>query len=137
MLSPKLEQRDGKTYVFDPIRKKQIVLTPEEWVRQCILLHVVHQKNYPASSISVEKQIKVGKRLRRYDVLVYHRENPWLLLECKEENTPINASVLQQLLAYVSVISVQFIAISNGREIHCYDVCAQQWTTQFPDYPKG
>lgn len=138
MLSPqeRIRQHQGITYIFDPIRKKEVVLTPEEWVRQQLIFHLVSQKNYPEGNLSVEKMIRLGEKQKRYDLLVYHRENPWLLLECKEENVPINTATLQQALAYVSTMKVEYLALSNGHQICCYHLPTQQWEQQFPNYPR-
>lgn len=125
---------EGLEKIFDPVRKKYVVLTPEEWVRQQIIVHLIHSLNYPASLLSIEKQIKVNQRNRRYDLVVYKDDNPWLIVECKAEQEPLNASVLSQLLAYNSSLKAKYLAISNGKEIHCYDLELKQWHTQLPNY---
>ena len=132
----RIRHYEGKTYIFDAIRKKEVVLTPEEWVRQQIIFHLVTQKKYPPGNLSVEKMIRLGEQQKRYDLLVYHGGTPWLLLECKEETVPLNAGVLQQTLAYLSAMHVAYVALSNGREIQCYHIPSGTWATQFPQYPE-
>jgi hypothetical protein len=127
--------KDGKEYIFDPIRKKYIFLTPEEWVRQQLLQYFIIDLNYPASLISVEKQIRVGSQLKRYDILVYQSSTPWMIVECKQEEIKITKENLVQLEAYTSSLHVQYLAISNGKEIHCYDIKNSCWMNEFPQYP--
>jgi hypothetical protein len=130
-------QKENKTYIWDAYRKKYVFLSKEEWVRQNMLYYLVQVKQYPSALISVEKQITVGSLKKRYDAVIYHNDKPWLLLECKEENEKLNDAVLQQLLSYKSVMDVAYIAITNGREAHCYDIQHQTWIQGFPDYPEG
>ena len=125
---------DGKEYVFDIIRKKHVVLTQEEWVRQQLIHYLVHNKSYPAILMSVEKQIQVGSTKKRYDLVVYKQDQPWLLLECKAEHTLLNEVVLQQILAYKSVLPVAYLSISNGKQIFSYSVKDQHWLEGFPEY---
>ncbi|MBL7754382.1 MAG: type I restriction enzyme HsdR N-terminal domain-containing protein [Chitinophagaceae bacterium] len=129
------ENRSGKVFIFDPVRKKWFVLTPEEWVRQYLLKHMVENLNYPISLISVEKQIRIGQRNRRYDVVVYQKDQPWLIIECKQEKESISHQSLSQVLAYVSQLPVRFLCISNGKEIHTYQLDTHQWMPRLPDYP--
>jgi len=112
----KIETREDKEYIFDPLRKKWIKLTPEEWVRQNFLQYLLQVKHYPASLIAVEKEIMVGELKKRFDILVYKNNQPWLLVECKEMNIPIDETVFQQLLRYQSSLQASYIIITNGNE---------------------
>jgi hypothetical protein len=128
-------KREGeKTYVFDPIRKKYVVLTAEEWVRQQLLVHLITVKKYPSTLLSVEKQLLVGTRKRRYDIVVYKFDKPWLIIECKRDTEILNDNVLQQILSYNSALSVSFLVVCNGNELFCYDTKQQSWHTQLPNY---
>ncbi|HNB82585.1 MAG TPA: type I restriction enzyme HsdR N-terminal domain-containing protein [Chitinophagaceae bacterium] len=120
--------------IFDPVRKKYVALTPEEWVRQQLIHHLWKQKSVPLSLISVEKQIRLGNRIRRYDIVVYKHNLPWLVIECKSESIALSDHVLQQLLAYNSKLSARYLAISNGHELQVYDVEAGTWSSKFPAY---
>jgi hypothetical protein len=81
---------DNKKLIFDPIRKKYIVLTPEEQVRQNILAYLVEHKNYPINNIAVEKQIKVSGKNRRFDIVIYDKEFvPIVLIECKQPDVQL------------------------------------------------
>jgi predicted type IV restriction endonuclease len=123
-----------KELIYDAFRKKYVVLTPEEWVRQQILVFLVKEKKYPASMISVEKQIKVGSKLKRYDAVVYKKENPWMIIECKEENETLNDATLQQLLSYNATLRVTYLVITNGKQLFVYHVENSIWSSQFPTY---
>ncbi len=130
----KFRQENGKEYIYDANRKKYVVLTAEEWVRQHVLYHLMHTLHYPMSVISVEKQIKVGTRNRRYDIVVYKQSMPWLIVECKSEKEQLNEHVLSQLLSYNSTLDVSYLTITNGAHIMTYDIAAQEWKNEFPVY---
>jgi hypothetical protein len=112
----KIEMKDGKDHIFDPLRKKWIRLTPEEWVRQNFIQYLLQVKQYPPSLIAIEKEIVVGELKKRFDILVYQNSRPWLLVECKEMNVPVNESVIQQLLRYQTVIQAPYLIITNGND---------------------
>jgi Type I restriction enzyme R protein N terminus (HSDR_N). len=130
----KTKYLNGQPYIFDPFRKKYISLTPEEWVRQQFLHFLTHVKSYPASVISVEKMINIQNLQKRYDAVVYKNAVPWMLIECKAENVTISENTLQQILAYNTVLKVNYLVITNGHEIHVYDVNHQQWGQEIPIY---
>src|SRR5689334_8668153 len=86
----RLKHEAGKVFVFDPVRRKWLVLTPEEQVRQYLLAHLTGTMQYPQSLIAVEKKIMVGAMHKRFDIVVYDRtHNPWMLVECKAPEIPI------------------------------------------------
>lgn len=112
---PKIKEEDNKELIFDEIRKKWIVLTPEEWVRQNFLQYLIQIKKYPASLIAVEKEIKLGELKKRFDIVVYDTNTkPWMIIECKEMNVPLDKSVLDQVLRYNISLSVPYLVITNG-----------------------
>lgn len=107
--------------VFDPFRKKWVVLTPEEWVRQSLLAFLVQRMGYPASLIAVERGIKVGELNRRFDAVVFGKSGkPWMLIECKAPDEALDGHVVSQLLAYQSVLQAAGLMITNGRQIRCW-----------------
>jgi hypothetical protein len=130
----KFKYENDKKYIYDTNRKKYVVLTAEEWIRQHVLYHFTHVLHYPAAVISVEKQIKVGSRNRRYDIVVYKNSIPWLIVECKSEKEVLNDKVLSQLLSYNSTLDVAYLTITNGTQIMTYDILAQTWKNEFPCY---
>jgi predicted type IV restriction endonuclease len=74
------------------------------------------EKKYPSSLIAIEKEIKVGELRKRFDILVYKDAKPWLIVECKEMNTPINEKVVQQIITYNISLQVPYLIITNGKE---------------------
>ena len=112
----KIETREDKEYIFDPLRKKWIRLTPEEWVRQNFLQYLIQEMHYPAALIAIEKEIQIGELKKRFDILVYKDDRPWLLIECKEMNVPISESVMQQLLRYQITVQADYLIVTNGNE---------------------
>lgn len=130
-------QRSGIDEIFDPVRKKWLQLTPEEWVRQHIISYLLKEKNYPASLLAVEKEISVGKLKKRCDIVVYRRDiKPMMIIECKEMDTPLTSKVLEQVLRYHITLQADYLIITNG--LHCYGFQKTEnqfkEIDQFPDY---
>ncbi len=112
---PKIKQENEKEFIFDEVRKRWVILTPEEWVRQNFLQYLTQTKKYPASLIAIEKEIKLGELIKRFDVVVYDRNSkPWMIVECKEMNVALGKSVLDQVLRYNISLDVPYLVITNG-----------------------
>ena len=110
----KPKNRDNKSYIFDIIRKKFILLTPEEWVRQHVVSYLI---NYGVSKnhIGVEKKIIVNKLTKRFDVVVFRRDGSVkLLVECKAPNIKISQKVFDQTSIYNKNLNSEFMMITNG-----------------------
>lgn len=116
----RIEIKSDVRKVFCLVRKKWLVLTPEEWVRQHFLLYLNRIKQYPLSTISVEKLLRVGERNRRTDILVYKNDVPFLLIECKKMDQGITTRELEQTLRYFSAVQCPYFIITNGVETHGY-----------------
>ena len=112
----KSNQCKAKTRSLILVEKKWVVLTPEEWVRQHLLQYLIQVCNYPAELIAIEKTIQLGTLNKRFDILVYRAENPWMIIECKEANTPLNEKTILQLLQYQQVLEATYLIASNGHE---------------------
>ena len=112
----KIKAINGKDQIFDPFRKIWVVLTPEEWVRQNLLQYLVQTLHYPSSLIAVEKEIKLGDLSKRFDIVVYKNELPWMIIECKEAKVILNEKTMEQILQYQQVLTTQYLFISNGHE---------------------
>jgi hypothetical protein len=112
----KIQQVQGKDQIFDPFRKAWVILTPEEWVRQNILQYLVQTCNYPSSLIAVEKTIQLGELDKRFDIVVYKNDIPWMIIECKEARVEIGEKTLQQILQYQQVLNAQYLIITNGHQ---------------------
>jgi hypothetical protein len=112
---PKIKEESGKEFIFDEFRKRWIVLTPEEWVRQNFLQYLTQIKEYPASLIAIEKEIKLGELKKRFDIVVYDADTkPWVIVECKEMNVTLDKNVLDQVLRYNMSLNVPYLIITNG-----------------------
>ena len=114
---------DGKTKVFDPVRKIYCSLTPEEKVRQMTLHYLVEKKNIPAGLIAVEYSIKVNTLAKRCDIVIFNRQaKPIMIVECKAESVPITQKVLDQAIRYYSGLNVNYILLTNGKTMYCYHI---------------
>ncbi|MBS4043742.1 MAG: type I restriction enzyme HsdR N-terminal domain-containing protein [Chitinophagaceae bacterium] len=112
----KFKQENEKDFVYDEIRNKWIILTPEEWVRQNILKYLQITFNYPKSLFSVEKEIQVGELKKRFDIVIYKDVNPWMIIECKQTDVPLSPSTLYQTLAYNSEVKAPYLCLTNGND---------------------
>lgn len=113
----RIRQEDGKDFIFDVIRKKWILLTPEEWVRQNFIQYLVRVKGHALSLIAVEKELKLGELKKRFDILVYDKNHqPLMMIECKAPEVKLTEDVLQQVLRYNITVPVKYIVITNGNE---------------------
>ncbi len=110
----KIQQQQGREYIFDEVRRKWVRLTPEEWVRQNVLQYLLQVMHYPAALLAIEKEIHLGELRKRCDVVVYKNAQPWMVIECKEMNVPLNESVLMQLLRYNTAFGCTYLVITNG-----------------------
>ena len=111
----RIKKEGTKEFIFDSQRKKWVLLTPEEWVRQNFIQYLVQVKNYPASLIAVEKELMLGDLRKRFDVLVYNKDHqPWMMIECKSTDIVLDESVIQQLLRYNLSIPVTYLVVTNG-----------------------
>jgi hypothetical protein len=113
----RLKNEGGKDQVFDIVRRQWVRLTPEEWVRQHFIHYLINVKQYPSSLMVVEKELHIGELSRRFDLLVYDKgHQPWMLVECKSMDEPLQESVWQQAMNYSLSIPAGYIIILNGVE---------------------
>jgi len=115
----KLKEDEGVKYIFDAIRKKYLVLQPEEWVRQNFIQFLIQDKNYPASLIEIEKGLKLNELQKRADVLIHKDAQPIVLIECKAPAIKINQEVFEQIARYNQVFKVPYLIVTNGMEHYC------------------
>jgi hypothetical protein len=135
----KLKQDGERTQIFDAIRKKYLVLTPEEWVRQNFLQYLVQDKKVPASLIAVEAGLKYNQRQKRMDVLVYDKQgSPHLMVECKAPEVKITQDVFDQIARYNMVFKVKYLVVTNGMNHFCcvmdYDAKSYTYLENIPDF---
>ena len=108
---------ENKTLIFDIVRKKFVVLTPEEWVRQHVLHFLVSEKKYPLSLINVEKQLKLNETIKRYDIVVFNPNGSiHIIVECKAPAIKISQETFDQIARYNFVLNADFLFVTNGLE---------------------
>ena len=113
----KVEEIKSKKYIFDFTRKKNLILTPEEWVRQNIVSHLVNDLNYPKGLIKTESSIKYNNLKKRSDIIVRDRKMGfYLLVECKSYKLKINKDFFKQVSIYNKIYKSRYIMISNGMD---------------------
>lgn len=117
-----IQDEEGKLSVFDSLRKKFLVLTPEEWVRQHIIHYLIGHKEYPKSLFSLERGLKYNQIQKRFDILVLDRDGlPFLLVECKAPEVRLSQKTAEQIAVYNKAIGARFLAISNGIQHLCLE----------------
>lgn len=121
--SYKLKESGGKTLIYDVIRRKWLILTSEEWVRQHVV-HFLHNfLRYPLSLMNVERGTRYNKLQKRTDICVYSQDGkPLLLVECKAPHVAISSNTVQQAAIYNQTIQAPFLLLSNGHHHFCWAV---------------
>ncbi|MFD2512529.1 type I restriction enzyme HsdR N-terminal domain-containing protein [Pontibacter locisalis] len=116
--------KSGANYlIFDALRRKNVVLTPEEWVRQHFVHYLIGHLSYPKSLISIERGTSYNKLQKRTDLCVYNNEgNPHLLIECKAAHVPITQEVVKQVSVYNQTLHAKYVVITNGLQHFCWEV---------------
>lgn len=111
----RIKKRGEERFIFDAIRKRWLVLTEEEWVRQNMVAYFIITLGFPREAIALEKGLKVNGLQRRFDILVYDKQQqPFLMVECKAPVIRLNEDVLQQVLRYNMALPVQWLVLTNG-----------------------
>lgn len=111
---------ESKKQILDIIRKKYVMLTPEEWVRQNFISWLIRYKDYPAGLIGIEKEINVNYLKKRFDVIVYNKNHkPEILIECKAPDVAITQKVFDQIAVYNMTLHVKYLIVTNGMEHYC------------------
>jgi len=117
-----LKKSEGKVWIFDVIRKKYIILTPEEWVRQHVVNYFIHHLKYPKSLIQVERGLQYNQLQKRSDIVVFDRfGKAWMIVECKSHEIDLDQKTIQQVAVYNRDVKAKFVAVSNGLKHICYE----------------
>jgi hypothetical protein len=135
----KITDQNGQLILFDMIRKKNIVITPEEWVRQHFVQYLINQKHYPKTLIRLEGGHKLNGNAKRSDIVVYNSAGEKILLvECKAPSVPIDQKTFDQVARYNMVHKVNLLAVSNGlHHYYCridFENQGYQFIEELPDY---
>lgn len=111
----RFKNSENKVSIFDDIRKKFIILSPEEWVRQHTIQFILQEKNYPKSHLNVEKIVKLNDLTKRYDIVVFQPNGElFLLVECKAPNVKIAQETFDQIARYNLKLKAKYLMVTNG-----------------------
>lgn len=135
----KIKEENENSYIFDSVRKKYILLTREEWVRQNFIRFLNEEKHYPLGLIAVETPFKINRMTKRSDIVVFNRDgNPWIMVECKAPQVVISQKVIDQIARYTLHFKASFLIITNGLQHFCckLDTASQKYMfiKEIPDY---
>jgi len=113
----KLKSNEKQSLIFDKVRKKYVVLTPEEWVRQHFVSFLITEKKYPISLVAVEKQLQLHTRVKRTDILVFSAAGtPHIIVECKAPSVKITQDTFDQIARYNLALNATYLVVTNGLE---------------------
>lgn len=128
----RIRQQNDRMEVFDPLRKKFVVLTDEEWVRQNLINYLSIDKKVPMTMMASERGLMVNNMPKRFDLLIFSSNgNPIMIVECKAPHIPVNEEVFYQAARYNITLQVKYLLITNGLEHHCLHVNYKTGETQF------
>jgi predicted type IV restriction endonuclease len=133
----KLKKEAGKHFILDLIRRKYVTLTPEEWVRQHFVHHLINDLKYPKSLYKVESGLKFNNLQKRSDILIHNREGKaWMLVECKSPDIKLTQKAFNQIAVYNMTIGAQYLAVTNGMVHFCCRAKTFKTEAEFlPDFP--
>lgn len=135
----RFKNSENKVSIFDPIRKKFVILQPEEWVRQNCLQVLMVDKNYPRSLINVEKQLRINDLIKRYDIVVYNPDGSiHIIVECKAPSVSIDQKTFDQIAQYNLTLKATYLMVTNGlNHYYCqmdFEAERYNFLKDIPDY---
>ena len=135
----KISERQGKPFIFDIVRRKNVALTPEEWVRQHFVNYLITEKHYPKERIANEVTVSLNGMSRRCDTVVYnHYLEPIVIVEYKAPTVPITQEVFEQIKRYNLCLHVEILIVTNGMEHYCcridYKDAKVEYLNEIPEY---
>jgi hypothetical protein len=136
----RIKSSENKRLIFDQLRKKYVVLTPEEWVRQHFVSYLLSEKKYPASLIAIEKELKINGLKKRTDILIFNKQGlPDIVVECKSPSVPITQTTFDQIARYNLNLNATYLIVTNGlQHFYCQmDRKNEQYVflEDIPNYP--
>ena len=133
----KIQQRNGKSLIFDPLRKKYVALTPEEWVRQHFTHFLTGHKGYPKGLLANEIQLDLNGTKKRCDTVLFNKDlSARMIVEYKAPHIAITQAVFDQITRYNMVLKVDYLIVSNGINHYCCKIDYQSMSYSFlPDIP--
>ena len=127
-ISAQIEERDGERYIWDSLRRKWLLLTPEEWVRQHVIAWLIASKGVPALRISQEYPVNINGQHQRADIVVIDDfAKPHILVECKALAIDIDNEVVMQTIRYNAVVGARYIVLTNGKKLYCFEYAEGQY----------
>jgi hypothetical protein len=137
----RFKNSENKISVFDVIRKKFVVLQPEEWVRQHCVQYLIKEKKYPKSLINIEKEMTINSLKKRYDIVVFNTNGSiHLIVECKAPKITINQNVFDQIAQYNLELNATYLMVTNGlNHYYCqmdFENERYQFLKDIPEYKK-
>ena len=138
----RLKSKENKLFIFDPLRKKDILLTDEEWVRQNFVQFLIREKSYPPALIGIEKQFKLGKLVKRCDILLFDRQGkPSVIVECKAPQVMVGQDAFDQIARYNMELRAKYLIVTNGMQhYYClmdHDKQTYVFLEDLPEYSKN
>ena len=135
-----VKQENGKRWIWDFIRRKWLVLLPEELVRQLLVQYLLLELGVNKNRIAIERGLHVNGLQKRCDILVYNTEmSPWLLIECKAPKVALNDGVFRQIATYNMPLQVPYLMVCNGPQAYCCSINFEEQSFEFlpaiPGYP--
>ena len=134
LISARIREDEGENYIWDSLRGKWLLLTPEEWVRQHAIAWLVAERHIPELRISQEYPVNINGQHQRADIVVIDElAKPYLLVECKAPDIVLDNEVAMQAIRYNGVVGARFVLLTNGKQLFCYEYCDGQYraTTTF------
>lgn len=135
----RIKQENNAIYIFDEIRKKFLLLSPEEWVRQHLVQFLIRDKKYPRSLIKLEGGLKLNSLQKRTDILLFNSSGEKILLvECKAPSVKISQKTFDQIARYNFIHRVKWLLVSNGLQHYCceidFDNKSYRFVEELPEY---
>jgi len=128
----KIKSSENKRFIFDIIRKKFVILTPEEWVRQHVIHFLINEKKYPTSLIAVEKQLILNKLKKRTDIVVFNPSGlPAIIVECKAASVKISQDTFDQIARYNMSLNATILMVTNGVESYYCKISHEEHKYEF------
>ena len=121
-ISARTKEAEGEKYIWDSLRQRWLLLTPEEWVRQHTIAWLISERHIPELRISQEYPVNINVQHQLADIVVIDDyDKPYLLIECKAPEVDIDSEVVMQAMRYNSIIHAQYILLTNGKKMFCYE----------------
>jgi len=135
----KIKSKENKLYIFDMLRKKNVILTPEEWVRQNFIQYLIVEKKYPKSLIAIEKQLKINNLNKRTDILIFDKNGKTnIIVECKAPKVKIAQETFDQIARYNLGLNANYLIVTNGlQHYYCkmdHQLKKYNFLSDIPDY---